>query len=106
MQHVSQVQLGRRLFEHLDRRSTALADDVYRNPVSDYTCAEQARLEATRFFRDHPLVMALSGDLPKPGDFVTNDLAGPPVLLTRGDDGEVNAFLNVCRHRGAKVAQG
>jgi phenylpropionate dioxygenase-like ring-hydroxylating dioxygenase large terminal subunit len=50
--------------------------------------------------------MALSGELPAPGDFITNDWSGKPILLVRGDDGKVGAFLNVCRHRGTKVAQG
>jgi phenylpropionate dioxygenase-like ring-hydroxylating dioxygenase large terminal subunit len=106
MQHLAQVELGRRFFAQLDERSTALAPGLYRNPVSDYTCEKQAALEAQVFFRDYPLVMGLSGDLPKPGDYLTSDLTGRPILLVRGDDGRVNAFLNVCRHRGAKVAQG
>ena len=44
--------------------------------------------------------------LPKPGDYLTEDVAGMPVLMTRGADGEVRAFANICRHRGAPVAQG
>lgn len=31
------------------------------------------------------------------------DLAGTPVVLVRGADGEVRAFVNACRHRGAPV---
>lgn len=41
--------------------------------------------------------------LAAPGDFVTHDLSGVPLLVVRGDDGEVKAFLNVCRHRGTRV---
>ena len=37
------------------------------------------------------------------GDFVTHDLAGVPVLLARGREGRVRAFLNVCRHRGSRL---
>ena len=106
MQHLAQVDLGRRFFSQLDERSTALAPGLYRNPVSDYTCEKQAALEARVFFREHPLVLGLSGDLPNPGDYLTNDLTGTPILVVRGEDGGVAAFLNVCRHRGAKVAQG
>jgi phenylpropionate dioxygenase-like ring-hydroxylating dioxygenase large terminal subunit len=40
---------------------------------------------------------------PSPGDFVTHDLGGVPLLVVRGDDGTVSAFLNVCRHRGTRV---
>ncbi len=55
--------------------------------MSDYSCAEQAKLEKERFFRDHPLVMGLSGDLPGPGAFITNDFVGPPILITRNPQG-------------------
>lgn len=43
--------------------------------------------------------------LEAPGDFVTHDLSGAPLLVVRGDDGQVSAFLNVCRHRGPRVEQ-
>jgi phenylpropionate dioxygenase-like ring-hydroxylating dioxygenase large terminal subunit len=52
-----------------------------------------------------PLVVAHSSMLAAPGDFVTHDLSGVPLLVVRGDDGKVSAFLNVCRHRGTRVEQ-
>ena len=63
-------------------------------------------LERDRLFRERPIFMGLSTRLPKPGDYLTEDVAGMPVLMTRGADGEVRAFANICRHRGAPVAQG
>ena len=42
-------------------------------------------------------------ELPSPGSFVTHDASGVPLLVVRGDDGGVSAFLNVCRHRGTRV---
>jgi choline monooxygenase len=39
----------------------------------------------------------------RPGDFFTADVAGEPVVVVRGDDGELRAFFNVCRHRAARV---
>ena len=44
--------------------------------------------------------------MPKPGDWMTHDYAGVPILLLRRADGSLGAFLNVCRHRGARVAEG
>jgi choline monooxygenase len=32
--------------------------------------------------------------------------AGEPVIVVRGDDGELRAFSNVCRHHAARVAEG
>jgi choline monooxygenase len=37
------------------------------------------------------------------GQFFTLDLAGEPVVVVRGDDSELRAFFNVCRHRAARV---
>jgi phenylpropionate dioxygenase-like ring-hydroxylating dioxygenase large terminal subunit len=106
MNHIEQVELGHELLDAVETRRTALAEKVFRNPVSDYVCSEQAKLEAARFFRDQPLVMGLSCDVPEPGAFITNDFAGPPILITRDAGGEVKAFMNVCRHRGSRVAEG
>jgi len=38
-----------------------------------------------------------------PGQFFTADVAGEPLVVVRGDDGELRAFFNVCRHRAARV---
>jgi choline monooxygenase len=40
------------------------------------------------------------------GSFLATDAAGIPMLITRDDDGVLRAFLNVCRHRGAVLAEG
>jgi phenylpropionate dioxygenase-like ring-hydroxylating dioxygenase large terminal subunit len=37
---------------------------------------------------------------------MTHDYSGVPILLSRDPDGKLGAFLNVCRHRGARVANG
>ncbi len=39
----------------------------------------------------------------KSGEFITADIAGEPVLVVRGDDGELRGFFNVCRHRAAPI---
>jgi len=105
MDHSTQVDLIKRVFDMYDRKSTSMGDAIYRNPVSDYTCMDQAKLEQRRLFRDYPLVMCLSSHVPNQGDYVTDELSGVPVLVTRNAEGKVRAFLNVCRHRGAKVAR-
>lgn len=106
MLHQDQVAEARKLLGHLEHRTTALADTVYRNPVSDYTCPKQAAAERDLFFRRFPLCIGLSCLLPQPGDFLAHDYAGVPVLLVRQRDGSLRAFLNVCRHRGARLAEG
>jgi len=106
MQHATQVALTRRVIDFVERGTTELADSPFLNPVSTYTCPKQAVREQELFFRGQPLFFGLSCELPKPGDFRADDLSGVPILVVRGHDGGLRAFLNVCRHRGAKVASG
>ena len=40
------------------------------------------------------------------GQFFTTTVAGEPLLIVRGDDGELRALSNVCRHRAGPVAKG
>jgi phenylpropionate dioxygenase-like ring-hydroxylating dioxygenase large terminal subunit len=50
------------------------------------------------------LLVGHVSDLQRPGDFVSMTIAGEPVLAVRDQDGALRAFSNVCRHRGARVA--
>lgn len=106
MDRLEELAVGRRLLGHIDGRTTDLADALFRNRVDAYSCPTRAAAERDALFRTLPLFMGLSSRLPKPGDYVAEDVAGMPVLLTRGADGALRAFANICRHRGAPVATG
>jgi phenylpropionate dioxygenase-like ring-hydroxylating dioxygenase large terminal subunit len=42
-------------------------------------------------------------ELRNPGDFLTLTVGAYPLMVIRGDDGEVRALHNVCRHRGSQI---
>ncbi|HVZ46510.1 MAG TPA: aromatic ring-hydroxylating dioxygenase subunit alpha [Ramlibacter sp.] len=50
------------------------------------------------------LFVAHESEFPEAGSFVAREIAGDPVLISRGADGRIRAFYNTCRHRGAIVA--
>ncbi|SKA35674.1 Phenylpropionate dioxygenase, large terminal subunit [Enhydrobacter aerosaccus] len=106
MDRKEELAVGRRLLGHIDCRTTDLAADMFRNQTIAYACRDRAALEREKLFRERPLLMGLSSRLAKPGDYLTEDVVGMPVLLVRDGTGSVQAFANVCRHRGAPVAQG
>ena len=106
MRREDQIVEARKLMTYLKNRTTALAEGIYRNPVSDYTCPKQAERERELFFRKGAFNVGLSALLPNPGDWMTHDYSGVPILLSRDREGKLGAFLNVCRHRGARVANG
>jgi nitrite reductase/ring-hydroxylating ferredoxin subunit len=106
MQHDTQVALTEEVFAHLDAKTTARNDAITRNPVAVYADPDWLAREKRTLFRDYPLLMGLSCQLPDVGSYLTEDRAGVPIVVVRGEDGGVRAFMNVCRHRGAKVAEG
>ena len=60
--------------------------------------------------QDHlwPQTWVLAGrveDVPGPGDYMTFDDLGVPLLIVRGTDGVIRGFYNTCQHRGAPVVR-
>lgn len=95
-----------RIFGLLDRQTTELAAEPYVNQVSTYTSRDQLDRERARLFRREPLLVGLSGDAGKPGAYFAHADAGVPLLIVRTRSGALHAFVNLCRHRGATVAEG
>ena len=86
-------------------KKTALSEGVLHERISFYLDRSQFDQEYRKFFREMPLVACLSADLPQPGSYRTFDTAGVPILLMRGKDGKVRAFLNVCPHRASRIVR-
>jgi phenylpropionate dioxygenase-like ring-hydroxylating dioxygenase large terminal subunit len=104
MQHDLQVSIIKELMRQLDDAKNCDAGVQYRMPTSSYVCPEVAEKEWNTLFSQHPQMVGLSGDLPEVGSFFTIDDLGVPILATRDKQGQFHAFVNACRHRGARVA--
>lgn len=82
----------------VDKEISYLETDIY---VSQ----ERFDLEQRKLFRGRPLPITVSAALPAPRTHVVNEDYGVSILLTRDENSEVRAFLNVCAHRGVKLCQ-
>ena len=71
-----------------------------------YTSPEVFELEKQEIFLKDWLCVGRVEEIGMPGDYLTFRLAGEPLVVARDEQGDINAFANVCRHRGVEVAQG
>jgi Rieske 2Fe-2S family protein len=72
-------------------------------PGADYTDPAVFTDEQAAIFESMWFCAVRSAELAKPGDFRTVPIGRESVLVARGRDGALRAFLNVCRHRGARI---
>jgi phenylpropionate dioxygenase-like ring-hydroxylating dioxygenase large terminal subunit len=92
------------MVDYVTNKKTFLTNKTMTVPSSSYTDPDQWEAEIELIFKRVPLMLAFTAEMPSPGDYKAMDAAGLPVLISRNKAGEVNAFLNVCAHRGAPVA--
>src|SRR5947208_9079395 len=72
-------------------------------PAAWYTDERVFELERQKVFSLSWQFAARADQLGEPGDFVTTEIAGEPVVIVRGNDKVVRGFFNVCRHHAAAV---
>jgi phenylpropionate dioxygenase-like ring-hydroxylating dioxygenase large terminal subunit len=93
-----------RVLDHVDRQTTDLGDEVWREPVGNYFSKERFAAEV-EILRRRPVAFCPSAALPDKGSYVAHNSAGASIIAVRGADGVVTAFRNACRHRGMPLAE-
>jgi len=97
------VSLAKRLLIHNINGTTDQADEIMVKPVADYIDNEIISSEVNKIFYDHPVPIALSAELKENNSYKATKVIDTPLLITRGEDGVVRTFINICKHRGAPV---
>jgi p-cumate 2,3-dioxygenase subunit alpha len=80
-------------------------DGLFRVNRRAFTDPHVLELERERVFAQCWIYAGHESEIPNPGDFRTRRVAGRPVILVRGTDGQVRVLLNTCTHRGAQVCR-
>ena len=97
------VGLAKRLLAHNLNGTTDQADGIMVKPVADYIDNEVISSEVNKIFYDHPVPIALSAELKDNNSYKATKVIDTPLLITKGEDGVVRTFINICKHRGAPV---
>ena len=92
-----------RVLDHIDKQTTDLGDQVWREPVENYLSHERFAAEM-ELLRRYLIPLCPAAALPENGSYIARDAAGTSILAVRGSDGVVRAFRNACRHRGMQLA--
>jgi len=74
-------------------------------PGGRYTDPAFLALEQEYLWRRSWLFACHTDEVPDPGSFYLFTRTGSPILIVRGKDGEIRAFYNTCRHRGAPLVR-
>src|SRR5581483_6793912 len=74
-------------------------------PPRCYTSSEFYAFEMEAIFAREWVCVGHQAQIPNPGDYFTVTVVDDPLLVVRGQDGEIRAMSAVCRHRGAVLAE-
>ncbi|HQQ64407.1 MAG TPA: aromatic ring-hydroxylating dioxygenase subunit alpha [Pseudomonadales bacterium] len=95
-----------RLIERIASNTQDEAGEMLQEDVADFLSPARFARERQQFFLDSPQVIGFAGEVKDPGSFMTADVMGVPVVVTRDHDHQLHAMVNACAHRGARVAHG
>lgn len=72
-------------------------------PARYYTDPRVFAQELERFYCGSWICVGRADIIPEPGDYFLREIAGESLIVVRNDGGKVEAFYNVCRHRGTRL---
>ena len=98
-----QREMLERLRAHLEHKTTDLSAYALKVPAEHYVSDDQLALEVDALFKQRPVLVALTPHIPNEGDYLTHDVIDTSLLLVRDSSGVARAYINACRHRGART---
>jgi benzoate/toluate 1,2-dioxygenase alpha subunit len=93
----------------LDYLNSLLEEDkdkgIFRCKREMFTDPRLFDLEMQHIFEGNWLYLAHESQIPKVNDYYTTHMGRQPIFIARNKEGELNAFINACSHRGAMLCR-
>jgi phenylpropionate dioxygenase-like ring-hydroxylating dioxygenase large terminal subunit len=107
MNQERQIETIKTVFENLEKQKNKTDADGITHSIETtrYISEERFKKEQKQIFQNHPIVTGAVGDLKKEGDYFLHEDSGIPIIVIKGKDSIVRAFINMCRHRGVKLLE-
>jgi len=80
-------------------------EGTYRVARDIFTDPEIFELEMKYIFEGNWIYLAHESQIPNKNDYFTTYMGRQPIFIVRNRDGELNAFVNACSHRGAMLCR-
>ncbi|MRI33169.1 Rieske (2Fe-2S) protein [Endozoicomonas sp. OPT23] len=106
MSHIDLLNTACRNREEAHEQMQQLLTERPRNlslPQPFYNDPQMFRVDIEEVFLKEWIFVGMTSEIPARGDYFTVEIGQNPVLLVRDGDGSVEAFHNVCRHRGSRI---
>jgi len=78
---------------------------IYRVDRNIFTDPEIFELEMRHIFEGNWIYLAHESQIPNNNDYLTTHMGRQPIFIARNRQGELNAFINACSHRGAMLCR-
>ncbi|HWK46605.1 MAG TPA: benzoate 1,2-dioxygenase large subunit [Stellaceae bacterium] len=93
----------------MERLDTAVVEDeangIYRCRRDIFTDPALFELEMKHIFEGNWIYLAHESQIPEKNDYFTTYMGRQPIFIARNKNGELNAFINACSHRGAMLCR-
>lgn len=107
MKHDTQIETLKTLLQLREqRRDQEMLDKVVQIPVRNYTDSAVLEREMATVFHDYPMIAGHASHVRETGSYLLSDWNRFPYVVVRDKEGTLRAFLNACRHRGARIVSG
>ena len=97
------VAMAERTIAHNKAGTVHLTESITTIPATNYFDPARWQQEVDMIFKRVPLLLATTAEIKDVNTYKAIDVAGMPILISRGADGVARAFVNMCSHRGAQL---
>lgn len=82
-----------------------VTEGLYRHNRESFTNPEIFELEMKYIFENNWVYLAHESQITETNDYFTTHIGRQPIFIARNKEGELNAFINACSHRGAQLCR-
>src|SRR5882762_9268043 len=86
MDKSERIAIAKEILDLIESGEPYMGDESWEGDIGRFIDKDRFELEKQKLFLERPQLIALTSDIPNPGDFYATDIAGKPILIVRNKD--------------------